>query len=238
MISTLPDKWCPNFQAYSAEYEADKIYLGRGNSLPRKSFISMELIFQNMTEQKEFFDWWKKETQHGAKEFYAKVPIYGKGDFYLLAQDGALRQTIEPKISVSGRMLLVRNRTKDNNLPPTTSDIFYTFKEGSKNNYIKLIGIDLNGDKLIYNMITSPQHGTTVVNDGGVVQYTPTKGYVGADSFQYSANDGLHTSSPSLVSLTMEARGKDFFKVQDITSGKSVQFIDKDGKQITVKKKV
>jgi hypothetical protein len=43
-------------------------------------------------------------------------------------------------------------------------------------------------------IVVSPTHGTAVVT-GGEVEYTPTKGYSGLDTFQYSVQDDLGTTS-------------------------------------------
>jgi hypothetical protein len=44
------------------------------------------------------------------------------------------------------------------------------------------------------NVVVSPAHGTAVVTNGEVV-YTPTMGYSGLDTFQYSLQDNLGTTS-------------------------------------------
>jgi hypothetical protein len=43
-------------------------------------------------------------------------------------------------------------------------------------------------------IVVSPAHGTAVVTNGEVV-YTPTMGYSGLDTFQYSVQDNLGTTS-------------------------------------------
>jgi len=51
---------------------------------------------------------------------------------------------------------------------------------------------------------TAPTHGTTSVS-GTTIKYTPTTGYNGPDSFQYTATNAGGTSSPATVSVTMAA---------------------------------
>src|SRR5207249_11294567 len=53
-------------------------------------------------------------------------------------------------------------------------------------------------------IVTGPVHGTVTVNDDGTVNYTPSSGYVGADSFTYKVNDGLADSNTATVSLTVD----------------------------------
>src|SRR5262249_29168567 len=51
---------------------------------------------------------------------------------------------------------------------------------------------------------TPPQHGTvTQVGSGFVVRYTPTAGYLGADSFTYVVSNGFALSNPATVSINV-----------------------------------
>jgi large repetitive protein len=61
--------------------------------------------------------------------------------------------------------------------------------------------IDLN--PLTAVLVTLPMHGTVVLNANGSFVYTPTSDYFGPDSFTYSANDGLTSSAPATVSITV-----------------------------------
>ena len=51
-----------------------------------------------------------------------------------------------------------------------------------------------------------PQHGTLTLNADGSFIYTPTKGYVGTDSFTYVASDSLGSSTPTTVTLNVAAQ--------------------------------
>ncbi len=50
---------------------------------------------------------------------------------------------------------------------------------------------------------TAPAHGTVSIS-GTAISYTPTAGYVGADSFTYTATNAGGTSAPATVSLTVK----------------------------------
>ena len=51
-------------------------------------------------------------------------------------------------------------------------------------------------------IVVPPAHGTAVANSGGAVVYTPTAGYSGLDTFQYTVQDNLATvSNPATVSI-------------------------------------
>lgn len=66
------------------------------------------------------------------------------------------------------------------------------------------------GTSLVVTSATQPAHGTTTVTNG-VVTYTPAAGYVGPDSFDYTATDGssLHQTVTSTVSITVSPGAAD-----------------------------
>ena len=49
---------------------------------------------------------------------------------------------------------------------------------------------DLDSYAIAISGVDTPPHGTTVVNAGVSVTYTPNPGYFGADSFLYAVTDG------------------------------------------------
>ncbi len=60
-----------------------------------------------------------------------------------------------------------------------------------------------NGHALSYSVVTGPAHGTLGAFTGAVATYTPTAGYVGADSFTFKVTDGTSTSTAATVSITV-----------------------------------
>lgn len=65
---------------------------------------------------------------------------------------------------------------------------------------------DANGDPLnIAAITTQPAHGTVTANANGTLTYSPTSGYLGSDSFSYTATDGTLTSNVATVTLTIVA---------------------------------
>ena len=63
---------------------------------------------------------------------------------------------------------------------------------------------DADGDTLAATKVGDPAHGTVVLNANGSFTYSPAAGYVGLDSFTYTASDGVASSSTTTVSLTIE----------------------------------
>src|SRR5690606_1205270 len=50
--------------------------------------------------------------------------------------------------------------------------------------------LDANGDPLSVTNLTQPDNGTAQLNPDDTVTYTPDDGFLGTDTFTYTANDG------------------------------------------------
>lgn len=55
---------------------------------------------------------------------------------------------------------------------------------------VNLAATDGEGDPLSWNIATQPAHGTASINLSGLVQYAPTAGFAGGDSFVVQVSDG------------------------------------------------
>ena len=69
---------------------------------------------------------------------------------------------------------------------------------------VTLSGSDVDGDSLIFSVLSGPAHGT-LSGSGANLIYTPDADYNGPDSFTYVANDGWTDSTAASVSLTVQA---------------------------------
>lgn len=65
----------------------------------------------------------------------------------------------------------------------------------------QLTATDLDNVTLTYAQISGPTHGTLTLNANGSYTYTPSTGYIGTDSFSYSANDGRSNSNIATLTL-------------------------------------
>lgn len=63
--------------------------------------------------------------------------------------------------------------------------------------------VDPDGDPLVAMRDSGPSNGTAIVRRDGSWTYTPAPGFVGTDTFTYVASDGLVTSRPATVSITV-----------------------------------
>ncbi len=61
---------------------------------------------------------------------------------------------------------------------------------------------DAGPSNLTYTVETQPANGT-LTGTAPALTYTPTSGYIGADSFTFTVNDGLADSAPGTISITV-----------------------------------
>jgi hypothetical protein len=66
--------------------------------------------------------------------------------------------------------------------------------------------VDPDGDPLVATRASVPANGTAIVRRDGSWSYTPAAGFAGTDSFTYVVSDGLLTSAPATVSITVRGR--------------------------------
>jgi LPXTG-motif cell wall-anchored protein len=66
---------------------------------------------------------------------------------------------------------------------------------------------DPDGDPLTAAVASRAANGTLILNGDGSFTYTPNPGFVGTDSFTYTASDGEATSNPATVTITVVAAG-------------------------------
>src|SRR5205814_8245510 len=59
------------------------------------------------------------------------------------------------------------------------------------------------GHTLTAALVTGPTHGSVTLNANGSFTYTPAAGYVGSDTYTYTANDGILVSAPATVTVTV-----------------------------------
>ncbi|MBX7448721.1 tandem-95 repeat protein [Mycolicibacterium sp. 3033] len=62
---------------------------------------------------------------------------------------------------------------------------------------------DVDGDAVSSSVVNGPAHGNLTFNADGSFTYAPAANYAGADSFSYTASDGVATSAPAVVTITV-----------------------------------
>jgi VCBS repeat-containing protein len=90
--------------------------------------------------------------------------------------------------------------------PPVAVNETLTVNEGMANTLNVLANdTDPAGLALSVSSVSGAAHGTVVINADNTITYTPTPGYLGADSFAYTASDGQGGASTATVNLTVSA---------------------------------
>ncbi len=120
---------------------------------------------------------------------------FGSDSFVFVTNDGKLNS--EPAI-------ITLDITAVNDAPlavemnlSTTVDVPFSFS---------LSGTDVEGDELSYTVSVNPSQGVLSGTAPNLI-YTPTLGYIGPDSFQFTVNDGSENSLPATVSITVNPAG-------------------------------
>jgi VCBS repeat-containing protein len=68
---------------------------------------------------------------------------------------------------------------------------------------------------LTAHLVTAPQHGSLTLNPNGSFTYTATGNYTGPDSFTYTTSDGMITTAPATVNITVNANNTAPVPVKD-----------------------
>ena len=87
------------------------------------------------------------------------------------------------------------------NEPPGAIDASVTTSEDTSVE-ILLTGTDADGDSLVFALASNPVHGT-LSGEAPALRYTPDAEFAGADSFTFTASDGVATSAPGVVDITV-----------------------------------
>jgi len=240
-VETMPNNWCVSIKDFRANYDGNKIYVGRSNNLERHVYVNLVFIFNSLSHQKEFFDWWKDKTDSGGRPFYAELDLYGERKYYLLVQSKPFSQSIATGHKITAAFVLYRNKTKDEVVAPVAHDVSATVEESSKNNVISLDAVDPDKSGILtYEFVGS--HIGAVIN-GASITYTPSPSFTGDKSFRYKAYDGVMWSNVADIHVTVAEVGAPIAPYQEIevaktTNGSSARYFqlnayDPDGKPLT-----
>ncbi len=86
------------------------------------------------------------------------------------------------------------------NQPPTAEDVDTTTKAG-RAVAVDLAAFDVEDDPVVFEIFAGPQHGALDSCEFGRCTYTPRPGFVGTDSFTYTASDSHGASDPATVTI-------------------------------------
>jgi len=121
----------------------------------------------------------------------------------VLMNDGEI-QMIEPENKVYVFAQTASSSDLISNSAPIASDIYITATEDTPQS-ISVNYKDLENDSVEAYVLQSPEHGDVIIN-GTSFQYTPSRGYVGRDSFTYYVKDALHESNTARVTIDVKEK--------------------------------
>jgi L-serine deaminase len=81
-------------------------------------------------------------------------------------------------------------------------------ENGSFNLLLDATDIETARANLTFELVNGPAHGSITQGAGGAWVYTPTAGYVGADSFTWRVKASLHLSTELMMQLRSEAESE------------------------------
>ncbi|MCP4365857.1 MAG: adhesin, partial [Planctomycetes bacterium] len=119
----------------------------------------------------------------------------GTDSFTFTANDGTATSTAAT-ISIN-----INAVVPDNTVPNALAQSVTTLQNQAAN--ITLTGTDSDGDSLTFAIASSPSHGT-LSGTPPAATYTPDSDYTGSDSFTFTANDGMATSTAATVSINID----------------------------------
>jgi gliding motility-associated-like protein len=85
---------------------------------------------------------------------------------------------------------------------PVASNVSVSVPEDTPTT-IQMNASDVDGDPLVYSIVSGPSNGTLGVINGNEVVYSPNNNYVGPDSFTYRVFDGTAFSNTATVNISV-----------------------------------
>ena len=131
--------------------------------------------------------------------YWPNAGYSGPDSFAFEANDGQLD-------SAPATISITVTQVNQVNLPPVANDDSASTTQDTPVTVSVLTNdTDPDNDLLTVTDASPPAHGTTVVNGGATVTYTPDTGYSGPDSFTYDVSDGNGGTASATVSVIVNA---------------------------------
>jgi VCBS repeat-containing protein len=103
----------------------------------------------------------------------------------------------------SGTYTVSLTVTSVNDAPVVTPSSLGAIEDSSATGL--LLAADIDSSSLSYIIVTSPSHGSVVLDSNGAYTYTPDLDFNGPDSFTFKASDGTVDSNTTVVSIVVTA---------------------------------
>ncbi|MGP4058383.1 Ig-like domain-containing protein [Mycobacterium sp. 4D054] len=134
-------------------------------------------------------------TPNGEFTYTPRPGWSGTDDFTYTASNLTFSSTASVTITV----------TPVNQAPTTVDDSYATTEDMAVTGNVLNNDSDREGAAVTAALVTGASHGDLTFNADGSFTYTPDPDFNGIDHFSYAASDGLLTSAPTLVTITVAA---------------------------------
>ncbi len=128
----------------------------------------------------------------GTFSYVPNADFHGSDTFTFTVNDGLID-------SVPAIVTITVNSVND---APTGNSLSFTTGVNTQYDGV-LTGSDIDGDAITFALGTQATHGTAAVNPDGTFSYVPDADFHGTDSFTFVVHDGLLSSSPTTVTVTV-----------------------------------
>ena len=132
----------------------------------------------------------------GAFTYIPEKDFNGSDSFSYTANDGTSDSNVA-NVSITVNAV--------NDSPVANDDSTSTTRDKAVTIGVLANDSDVDGDALGVTNLTQPTNGAVTLNADQTVTYTPSTGFVGDDSFTYTANDGTVNSNTATVSISVTA---------------------------------
>ncbi len=142
-------------------------------------------------------------NEDGSFEYTPNIDFNGTDQFTYVVSDGE-------RSSVEATATIEVGEVAENTAPIAVDDPDYVTGEGVTLPIDALAGVlandtDAEGDSLTAQLANTTSSGQLTLNDDGSFTYQPNAGFIGTDSFTYTAFDGELSSNEATVTIAVQA---------------------------------
>ena len=134
-------------------------------------------------------------ASNGTVVTYTPTPNYNGADSFTYTVSDGQGNTDTATVSITV--------TPVNDAPKAYNDVATTIETSALNILVLANDTDVDNDTLTVSSVSTASHGTVAITTTGV-SYTAGLGYLGTDTFQYTANDGNGGTSTATVTVTIQ----------------------------------
>jgi Bacterial Ig domain/HYR domain len=135
----------------------------------------------------------------GLDQVVSTVPQTGTVTTTIHLTHGTYTFQCDPHKTIMIGMFTVSDRP-----PVANDDSASTTSGGSTTIPVLANDTDADGDSLTPSLVTPPAHGTATVNADGTITYAAPSSFAGTDTFTYSDSDGIASSAPATVTVSVQ----------------------------------